>query len=102
MPNAKYIPGITKYIDFDIDRVNELSEMLFQRGEFGYVTSLLLSRLNNGDVDDFKETTKKVVAVNNLFGDAAKLNYTIGFLNTIRADRDSVAKYVAEMGFKEY
>ena len=104
---AKYMRSHTNisstlhYIDFNVKSVERLSKLLFARGEFGYVTSLLLTRINGGEVLDFEEATEQIYKVNKMFGDATKLSTTIGFLNTIRGDRASVAKYISEKSFEE-
>ena len=95
------IDSTLHYIDFNIQAVEELSKMLFARGEFGYVSSLLLKRLNKGDIKDFREITEQIYSLNKMFGDATKLNSTVGFLNTIRSERASVAKYITQLSLKE-
>lgn len=89
------------YIDFDIDALESMTTMLFARGEFGYVASLLLSKLNDGKLTDFEEATKQIYMVNKAFGDISTMSATIGFLNTVRGDRLSVVKYLCEMSFEE-
>lgn len=104
---AKYMRSHTNisstlhYIDFNVEAVERLSELLFARGEFGYITSLLLTRMNGGEVLDFEESTEQIYRVNKMFGDVTKMSTTIGFLNTIRGDRVSVAKYISERSFEE-
>ncbi|MBQ8997472.1 MAG: hypothetical protein IJ086_02120 [Clostridium sp.] len=104
---AKYMRSHTNisstlhYIDFNVEAVERLSELLFARGEFGYITSLLLTRINGGEVLDFEESTEQIYRVNKIFGDVTKMSTTIGFLNTIRGDRVSVAKYISERSFEE-
>lgn len=93
--------SLLHYIDFNIKSVEKLSSLLFARGEFGYITSLLLAKLNHGEVPDFEEATKQIYSINQMFGDVTKMSTTIGFLNTIRGERASVAKYLSEKGLKE-
>lgn len=101
MRSHNNISSTLHYIDFDIKSVEKLSEMLFARGEFGYVTSLLLNKLNGGEVLSFEESTEQIYLVNEMFGDVSKISTTVGFLNTIRGDRVSVAKYISERSFSE-
>lgn len=104
---AKYMRSHIKnlstlhYIDFNIEAVEGLSSMLFARGEFGYVTSLLLSKLNEGKLTNFEEATEQIYMINKAFGDASTLSATVGFLNTVRGDRLSVLRYLCEMSFEE-
>lgn len=95
------IDSTLHYIDFDIETVENLSKMLFARGEFGYVSSLLLSKLNKNENYDFYNTTEQIVILNKLFGNSSKLNSTIAFLNTIRSEREKVRMYISQLSFEQ-
>lgn len=90
-----------KYIDFNIEAVESLSAMLFMRGEFGYASSMLLSKLNGGNVSGFEEQTKQIFRMNHMFGEISKMNNTVGMLNSIRADRNEIIKFLSEKSFTE-
>lgn len=95
------IDSTLHYIDFNVDEVENLSRMLFARGEFGYVTALLLGRLNKGNTEDFGGITEQICSINKMFGDTTKLNATVGFLNTVRSERELVVKYINQLTLKE-
>lgn len=101
MRSHKHIGSTLNYIDFNIEAVEKLSKMLFSRGEFGYITSLLINKLNNGITKDFNEISEQVYAVNQTFGDAFKVNSTVSFLNSIRAERESVVDYLSTKTLQE-
>jgi len=96
-----HINSTLHYIDFNIEAVEELSKMLFARGEFGYVFSLLIDKLNHGVTKSFKEKTEQIRDVSDAFGDVNKINTTIAFLNCIRSDKEVIKKYFSTMSFDE-
>ena len=104
---AKYMRSHTKlastlyYIDFDIKSIEGLSKILFQRGEFGYIPTLLMNKLSEGKSLNNKEIAKQVYEVNALFNEATQLNATIGLLNAIRADRESIVNLIEEKSLRE-
>jgi hypothetical protein len=97
----KRIGSTLHYIDFNVDFAEKLAKMLFARGEFGYIPSLLLQRLNSGEIQNFEATTEQLVNINRYFGDACKVNITISFLNRMRSERDFVANYISSKSLKE-
>lgn len=75
------------------------------RGEFGYITNMLLTRVYDENVTNFEEATDAIVRINDIFGDVFKINSTAGFLNTIRIERQAVIDTLAEkalMNVKKY
>jgi hypothetical protein len=97
----KDIGSTLYYINLDYESVQETSEMLFARGEFGYITSLLLQKLKSGASKNFREITEETTIVNTFYGNEIKINATIGFLNSIRSDRENLIKLVNSMSLKE-
>lgn len=88
------------YIKFDIVKIEALSRQLFARGEFGFIPSLLVQRLNGGQLS-FDEVTNEVESVNNSFGDIVKINASIGFINSLRAERETIVNAISEMSLEQ-
>lgn len=88
------------YVDFDLKRIEGLTEQLFQRGEFGYIPSLLIQRLE-GKPLSFEKITEQVYLVNNTFNGVFRLESTIGFLNTIKHERVKVLKILENQSLQE-
>lgn len=91
---------LKSYIQLDSKMVEQLGKQLFARGEFGYIASLLTQRLHGGELS-FEEITKEVALLNDSFGDLVKVNTTIGFMNSLRAEREQVFRVISEMPFQE-
>ena len=71
------------------------------RGEFGYITNMLLTRVYDENVTNFEEATDAIVRINDIFGDVFKIHSMAGFLNTIRIERQAVIDTLAEKSFNE-
>lgn len=90
------------YVDFDIKQVELLSRQLFQRGEFGYIPTLMAQKLlGGGKTGTFEEITLQTMRINAIFGDIQKINNTVSFLNKINAERQEVIDMLSEKTFKE-
>lgn len=88
------------YINLDFNSLNTLSKQLFERGEFGFVSSLLINRLNASALD-FKSETEQISWLNTSFGDSIKLESTAGFLNSIKNERNLVINLLMEKSLEE-
>jgi hypothetical protein len=88
------------YIDLNVEEIESLSRQLFSRGEFGFIPALLVQKINGGTLT-FQETTEQICAANQIFGDNMKINATVGFLNTVRIDRESVVQMISEKSLEE-
>lgn len=71
------------YLHFDLKNVEELTKHLFLRGEFGYIPALLIQKVEGAPLS-FAEITEKVYEVNETFNGVFKLDFMIGFTNTIQ------------------
>lgn len=89
------------YLNLDKNKIESLSKQLFMRGEFGYITNMLLTRVYDENVINFEEATEAIVRINDIFGDVFKIHSTAGFLNTIRVERQAVIDTLAEKSFNE-
>ena len=87
------------YLNLDKSKIESLSKQLFMRGEFGYITNMLLTRVYDENVTNFEEATEAIVRINDIFGDVFKIHSTAGFLNTIRVERQAVIDTLAEKSF---
>jgi len=88
------------YIDFNVEEIDLLSRQLFSRGEFGFIPALLIQKINGGTLS-FQEITEQICAMNQNLGDNIKINATVGFLNTVRSDRESVVQIISEKNLEE-
>ena len=91
------------YIEIDCEVLESLTRQLFKRGEFGYITSLLMARLNKseGNTVSFEEMTDQIIQVNGLFGELAGVYNTVGFLNNIRHERQVIIDTLAEKSLEQ-
>ena len=96
------IESTMNYVDFDISKVEALGRQLFERGEFGYVATLLCSKVLCGEeLGSFEEMTNKVVQVNKAFGGVQGIIDNTRFLNNIRSERQLVVDMISEKSFRE-
>ena len=91
---------LAHYVKINKNAIEELSLQLLKRGEFGYVTAMLLKKLN-GEHLEFEDLTTQIEALNNNFGDVLKVNSTIGFMNTLRNERKELLSQINSMTFEE-
>ncbi len=91
---------ISHYVKVNKKAIDQLSLQLLKRGEFGFVTAMLINRLN-GEELGFEDLTQKVEAINNNFGHIVKVNSAIGFLNTLRSEQREVFRQINNMTFEE-
>lgn len=89
------------YINIDFKHIESLSKQLFMRGEFGYISNLLLSRVHGEQITTLENTTEQIMRLNYIFGDVFKMHSAVGFLNTIRNERELVVATLAEKSLKE-
>lgn len=96
------IESSMNYVDFDIKQVELLSRQLFERGEFGYIPTLLSQKiLGSGKTGTFEEITYQTMRINAIFGDIQKINNTVSSLNKINAERQEVFDMLSEKTFEE-
>lgn len=88
------------YIQLNEESIQSLGEQIFKRGEFGYIPTLLSQKLLKGQLS-FDDVTNEVALLNEAFGDLTKINTTIGFMNTLRQEREQVYRAINEMSFEE-
>lgn len=81
------------YIKLSDKQLDELVTQIFERNSFGYISQLLTERLFEED-DDKKTQTKKILAIQEKFGDVQKIEVSIGLLNLIAKQNDDVLKFV--------
>lgn len=87
------------YLKMDKKMLEDLSRQLFRRGEFGYVASLLVRKINGGKLS-FDETTKEIEEINNNFGNLVRLNTTIGFMKDLKNRRREVFEEINSMNLE--
>lgn len=93
---------INSTIDYlDFRGINTLTKQLFQRGEFGYVATLLVHKLNKFEIGTFEEVTEQVCRLNTIFNNAQSISTTIGFLNNVSGNYDDVNEYLETKTFRE-
>lgn len=88
------------YIKLNQEAVQELSKQLFARGEFGYIPTLLVKKINGGELK-FEDITAEVEKLNRNFGDVVKINTTIAFMNSLRNERRELIKEINDMSLEE-
>lgn len=88
------------YINMNLEDLDNISEQLFSRGEFGFIPSLLIQKVNGKDLS-FDDITHEVSKLNSDFGGLVKINATLGFLNKIRKEREEVISMVSQSSLKE-
>ena len=91
------------YVEIDMKEFDSLTRHLFARGEFGYITSLLVSRLQDGSQGavTFENMTEQIIQVNGLFGELCGLYNTVGFLNNVKHERQLIIDTLAEKSLEE-
>jgi hypothetical protein len=88
------------YVDFNLEKIETLTKQLFKRGEFGYIPSLLVQKIQ-GKLLSFEEMTEQVYRVNTTFNGIFKVQSTIGFLNTVNHERAMVMRMIEESSLEE-
>jgi hypothetical protein len=87
------------YVNFPQKQLEQLTEDLFRRGEFGYIVSSLLRYLkldSNKSID-----TANVQFITQKFGNIYKIEAVSGFLNAFKDERVEIVKIIEEYGIKE-
>lgn len=87
---------IKYYIKLSDEHVNQLVDQLFERNQFGFVTQSL-SNLINGIENNKEVETKKIVLLQEQFGDVFKIEATAGIINRISNEKQEVIKYLKEL-----
>ncbi|OAA90489.1 hypothetical protein [Clostridium ljungdahlii] len=88
------------YVDFNLKKIEGLTKQLFKRGEFGYIPSLLVQKVQGKELS-FEEMTEQVIRVNTAFNDVFKVQSTIGFLNTVNHERAMIMRMIEESSLEE-
>ncbi|ACJ81543.1 hypothetical protein ACQVQT_12425 [Bacillus paranthracis] len=88
------------YLVIPQDELDELSEGLFNRKNFGYIPDLMAEILI-GDTEDRNQRTQEILALSATFGGIHKLEATSGFINKTLAERQKVADQIFNMGLDE-
>ena len=91
------------YVEIDMKEFETLTRHLFVRGEFGYIASLLVSRLISNDEGPvtFEDMTEQIIQVNGLFGELCGLYNTVGFLNNVKHERQLIIDTLAHKSLKD-
>ncbi|WP_238900267.1 hypothetical protein [Clostridium sp. YIM B02500] len=88
------------YINVNLEELDNISEQLFARGEFGFIPSLLIQKINGKNLS-FDDITREVSRLNSTFGSLVKINSTLGFLNKIRKEREKVINLISQSSLNE-
>lgn len=88
------------YIYIPNEELNNLTHQLFIREHFGYIPDLFAEVLF-GNTNEREQRTKEILEIKKTFGNIYNIESTAGFLNTIQAEKKSVAELILNMGFEE-
>jgi len=91
---------VNHYIKLSDQQVNKLVDELFERNQFGFVTQLMTDILYGPETNKQVETNR-MVALNQEFGDADKINVTAGLLDLLASRRNEVKKYIQSLDIEE-
>lgn len=91
---------INHYIKLTDKQVEHLILEMFERNQFGYVTQMLTNILFGTEADKSVET-RKMVAINNNFGDVIKIEATAGLINKLAIDKQEVIQYLQGFSLEE-
>ena len=105
---AKYMRGhvnVTStlhYVKISEKDIEKLSELLFERGEFGYITDKLLDIIsgNNNNLS-FEQKTNCIQDIRASFGDSNKINYLMNFVNNIELRRNEILNELELLSVEE-
>lgn len=89
-----------QYIKFDEEALEFLSEELFERGQFGYVTDALLNLITD-KIDERSARTNEIRIFNKLFGNIQKIEATVGMLNHFNNEEQEIIKLLSEYDYGE-
>ncbi|WP_129691308.1 hypothetical protein [Gottfriedia acidiceleris] len=85
------------YMHFPQEELDELCESLFSRKHFGFITDLL-AEVIIGENFDRNDRTQEIIRINQKFGDIQKIEATVGFVNKILSERQTVADIIFNLG----
>jgi len=91
---------INHYIKLTDKQVEHLVLEIFERNQFGYVTQMLSNILFGTEADKSVET-KRMVAINNNFGDVIKIEATAGVINRLAINKQQVIQYLQSFSLEE-
>ncbi|MBP1970505.1 hypothetical protein J2Z83_002626 [Virgibacillus natechei] len=81
------------YIKLSRKQIDELTEQLFSRDQFGYVYKIFSDVIFSSSADK-EEETNKILDLKQNFGDVYKLEATAGFVNRISKEKKDVANWM--------
>lgn len=79
------------YLKFNIEEIEFLTELLFRRGEFGYITEKLLDMVGMQS-KEMEHKSITIESINAMFGDYKKVEATIGLAGNFNSDRNKILK----------
>ncbi|MBY0091428.1 hypothetical protein H7S74_13250 [Priestia aryabhattai] len=85
------------YMTIPQEEMDRICSNIFSRRMFGYIPSLLAGILI-GETTKYDQKTKEIITINEKFGDVYKIEATTGYINKVLAERESVAKYIFDLG----
>ncbi|GKX66902.1 hypothetical protein [Inconstantimicrobium mannanitabidum] len=89
-----------QYIQFTPSQLEFLSEELFERGEFGFITDALLNIVSHKPQKSI-DRTKEIKIINNLLGDKQKQEAIGAMLNHFKDEKEEIVQLLNEMSYEE-
>src|SRR5690606_7446107 len=83
------------------EQVDDLVNQVFERESFGYINQLLTQKLFDNENDDKDAETKKMLAIQQNFGDIQKIEVSTGLLNQIAKQNEDVLTFVNNLSTDE-
>lgn len=92
--------AVLNYVKFDIEEIEFLTELLFRRGEFGYITEKLLD-ITGMSLIGMDEKSIAIESVNNMFGDYEKVEAVTRFVGKFNSDKNRILKILKDLTLDE-
>ncbi|UOW66787.1 hypothetical protein [Paraclostridium bifermentans] len=88
------------YIKFNMEEIEFLTELLFRRGEFGYITEKLLdiSGMSSQSID---KKSFAIEAINNNFGSYEKVEAVVGLASNFNRDKNKIVNMINNLTLDE-
>jgi hypothetical protein len=107
MELVKYARGHTDsettniYVVIPQERLDFLTEQLFNVGYFGYAYDMMASILLGESPESREEKTRRSLEIKDIIGDVSKIENMSNYINYVSRERDDLKKYLEEMPKRE-
>ena len=88
------------YLKFNIEEIEFLTELLFRRGEFGYITEKLLDMIGMQS-KEMENKSIAIEAINTMFGDYEKVEAVVGLTGRFNSDKNKILKMLNGLKLEE-